>query len=98
MTATAFGRVLFVSIIAALVVVGGYGTWWTHNVATAAGNAVGTGFVVLGVVPAPKLAQPVAWHTVNRTMKADREYDEAPADLADAEPTTFTTRYAALEK
>lgn len=91
MTASGFGRVLFVSIAAAFVVVGAYGTWWTHNVTKAAGNAVGTGFVVLGVVPAPQADPPKTQLVARdrkgafRAMPKMHTDPEEAGDLADAD-------------
>lgn len=82
MTATGFGRVFFASVLIAFAIVF-YATWWMHNVTRATADAVSTGLVVLGVVPASG-PEPQA---AIRTSKSDKGvfYDaEAAGDIADA--------------
>lgn len=61
------------------------------------GNSIAFGLTMPAKIVGGTLAAPT-WPVSNRQAKADREYDEAPGDLADAQQATFSTRYAALEK
>lgn len=93
MTATGFGRFLFVSTVTAFVVVG-YGAYVAESLRQSAAKTIATGFVVLGVVPAPKPES-------NWKAKADKLQimdSEAAGDIADFQESNFKTRFAALEK
>lgn len=85
MTASEFGKVLFVSVLASFVIVGTYGAWVTKQLANSAGDAVGSGLITLGVIKAPKPEQ-ITWPVVTRAAKSDfgvMPDEEMAGDLAD---------------
>lgn len=90
MSVKTFGAMLLGTLFG-LVLAGGIMTYKTHETMSTAGRSFG--IVAKGFVP----AKPVEWPEANSKAKSDREYDEAPGDIASEEQATFTTRFAALE-